>query len=494
MKTKKLLISIISGLVFITVIFNFYQTFSLDSNYTFQSQIYKIENEYIENISPNTTIENFYKYFDNENCTIKVVDDKNKELTKNYVYNGSKTLLYNNDNKLIKEYINIIKGDLVADGIINDNDLREFGSLLVKNYEFNSTDIKTLDIDNDGIVEINDLVLINKYKDEDYKDIALNYEEYTLLSNETLRLIPTINPSIIKDQNLNWQSSNQDVATIDETGLITALSEGTTTITATTKDNKITKKMMLTVDNTIKLTQTEGEAYVDGYDLEIGIRAIEYDSLTCESDKPNLSTCRIEDRKLIINAIFDGNSTITVKSATNGTATFNVRTYSTSINILPNYGCMRKNIDAAPRISSFNAGVFSYDISDKEIIKNAYVEGNLLRVFSGTKAGRATVTVKGSTTKNTGLLTVDVYSISIPAMGLAVGVGQENSTEIAIENGGTLICENPNEDVATCRIENDRIYITGLKTGASYMKIKNKINYNGKDYDCGEASFTVVVY
>ncbi len=49
---------------------------------------------------------------------------------------------------------------------------------------------------------------------------------------QTFQLTATINPSNATDKNISWHSSNSNVATITPTGLVSALLEGTTTITA----------------------------------------------------------------------------------------------------------------------------------------------------------------------------------------------------------------------------------------------------------------------
>jgi uncharacterized protein YjdB len=52
----------------------------------------------------------------------------------------------------------------------------------------------------------------------------------------SLQILPTFTPAAPSNPNLFWQSSNPNIATIDRTGLVTALRNGNTTITATTLD------------------------------------------------------------------------------------------------------------------------------------------------------------------------------------------------------------------------------------------------------------------
>jgi uncharacterized protein YjdB len=65
--------------------------------------------------------------------------------------------------------------------------------------------------------------------------------------NQTSQIIPTISPANASNKNINWTSSNIDVATVTNTGLITAKTNGTATIIATTQDQNKTASIILTV-------------------------------------------------------------------------------------------------------------------------------------------------------------------------------------------------------------------------------------------------------
>ena len=65
--------------------------------------------------------------------------------------------------------------------------------------------------------------------------IALEYESVAIKPNETLQMRPQITPLHIVPK-LSWTSTDNSVATVTPDGLITAVSEGTTQIIATTTD------------------------------------------------------------------------------------------------------------------------------------------------------------------------------------------------------------------------------------------------------------------
>ena len=66
--------------------------------------------------------------------------------------------------------------------------------------------------------------------------ITLNESSYTLVVDGTLQLTTTINPNNVTNDSVYWSSNNEDVATVSETGLVTAIAVGGATITATAAD------------------------------------------------------------------------------------------------------------------------------------------------------------------------------------------------------------------------------------------------------------------
>ena len=66
--------------------------------------------------------------------------------------------------------------------------------------------------------------------------ISLDKTSITLNEGQEQILIPTVNPSNAADKSLNWTSSNTSVATVNAEGKVTAVSKGTATIKAETKD------------------------------------------------------------------------------------------------------------------------------------------------------------------------------------------------------------------------------------------------------------------
>ena len=78
--------------------------------------------------------------------------------------------------------------------------------------------------------------------------ILLNKRELRILAAEEETLTATILPTRASNRNLNWQSDNTDVATVNDNGKVTAIAEGTAVITVAAQDGSgVTEKCTVTV-------------------------------------------------------------------------------------------------------------------------------------------------------------------------------------------------------------------------------------------------------
>jgi hypothetical protein len=64
---------------------------------------------------------------------------------------------------------------------------------------------------------------------------------------QTLQLTAVVEPEDAPNKNLSWSSSDEAVATVSETGLVTAVAAGTAEITVTTEDGSKTDSITVTV-------------------------------------------------------------------------------------------------------------------------------------------------------------------------------------------------------------------------------------------------------
>ena len=77
--------------------------------------------------------------------------------------------------------------------------------------------------------------------------VTLDQAELSLYTGESKTLIATVQPSDATIQNVTWESSNTEVATVDANGKVTAEGEGEATITVTTAEGGKTATCAVTV-------------------------------------------------------------------------------------------------------------------------------------------------------------------------------------------------------------------------------------------------------
>ena len=92
------------------------------------------------------------------------------------------------------------------------------------------------------------------------KSVTLDKKTYSMSVGDKVTLVATINPADAKNQSVTWSSSNEEVAKISETGEITALKQGTSTITVTTVDGNHTDTCVLIVTEKVN---TDDDIYKD---------------------------------------------------------------------------------------------------------------------------------------------------------------------------------------------------------------------------------------
>lgn len=79
--------------------------------------------------------------------------------------------------------------------------------------------------------------------------VSVSPTSTTLSASGTQQLTATISPSNATNQNKTWSSSNTSVATVNSSGLVTAVAAGTATITVTTQDGNFTANATITVSS-----------------------------------------------------------------------------------------------------------------------------------------------------------------------------------------------------------------------------------------------------
>ena len=94
--------------------------------------------------------------------------------------------------------------------------------------------------------------------------VSLSDTEIIIFPGDTVTVTATVIPSDADDTGVSWESDDEDIATVDDDGLITAIAEGTTVLTVTTDDGDYTAECTVTVTYDLSKNVTlEGDILSD---------------------------------------------------------------------------------------------------------------------------------------------------------------------------------------------------------------------------------------
>lgn len=99
-------------------------------------------------------------------------------------------------------------------------------------------------------------------------EVKLDKSEATLTAKDaTLALNVTVLPEYALDKTVTWSTSNAEVATVDENGVVTALANGVVTITATAFDGAKAECVVTVKDIPDGIENVDNDADTVIYDL-----------------------------------------------------------------------------------------------------------------------------------------------------------------------------------------------------------------------------------
>ena len=154
--------------------------------------------------------------------------------------------------------------------------------------------------------------------------VTLNQSTAEMMEGETVQLTATVLPSDAVDKTVTWASSKQSVATVSNSGVVKAVAEGETTITASAGGKSATCKVTVakklvpvesvSLDKAL-LSMVEGDTYT----LVATVNPSNATEKTVEWVSSKQSVATVSDSGVVI-AVSEGEATITAsaggKSAT----------------------------------------------------------------------------------------------------------------------------------------------------------------------------------
>jgi len=330
--------------------------------------------------------------------------------------------------------------------------------------------------------------------------ITLNQDNIKLYVGDAHTIKATITPSNTTSKNISWTSSNNSVATV-KAGLIIALKEGTTTITATTNNGKTASAKVTVIKKivepySVSLDKTNAT-------INIGGKVTLVPTIT-PSNASNKSVSWISsDPKIatvsngVVTGIKDGTATITVKTSNGKTATSKITVSKETINV--------KSISLNTTNIDLNAGStytlkVSYTPSDatNQSVTWSSNNTNVASVSNGVvraiRGGTATITARTSNgitatctvnvSKADDVITIRKRTSNYTGSTIAASISAKSGTIKTI-----TYYSNPN---CTTKTNTSNASIEGgppKESGTYYVIVETSgnSNYNGTTSSCTEA-------
>ena len=260
--------------------------------------------------------------------------------------------------------------------------------------------------------------------------ITLNKTSLNLIKGQTETLTATVDPVDATDKTISWSSSEATIASVTQSGVVTALKGGTVIITATAGEKTATCSVIITVPvqsvslDKSSITLEEGETTT----LVATISPNDADDKIINWTSSNTAIATVSDVGLV-KAIGEGETTITAsvggKSASCKVTVSKKVIPVTSITLNKTTLSMKKGETA-----TLTATVSPSDATDKNItwtssdVSIASVTQNGL--VTANKSGAATITAKAGDKTASCLVTVTVpvTSISLNETNLSLDKGQ----------------------------------------------------------------------
>lgn len=168
--------------------------------------------------------------------------------------------------------------------------------------------------------------------------VSLNETSKTVKVGETFTLTATVSPSNAKNKNVTWVSSNEDIASVDSNGKVTAVKEGTATITVSTNDQSKTAKCTVTVGNTLATKiSTKYSEYSVGKDSYLAISPDIEPATTTNKDFDitvrDETVATVENGKIKGVSVGTTEVTLTTKDTSNLSCTFTLNVKENDVTV-----------------------------------------------------------------------------------------------------------------------------------------------------------------
>ena len=282
-------------------------------------------------------------------------------------------------------------------------------------------------------------------------EVRLDKTATTLVEGDTEELMATVMPENATDKGIEWKSSDESVATVSQTGLVTALKEGSSAITVITNDGGFKATCDVTVNKkviavtSVVLGNTE-LTLVEGEEEKLAVAVTPENatdkSVVWESGNESVATVSQEG---LVTAVGEGKATITVKTNDGGfsascevtvkkkvIAVTGVKLSAASMTLREgDKGTLTATVEPA---NATNKNV-EWWTSDLDVVSVTSTSGGSNGYVEARGAGKATVTVKTEDGEFSASCEITVEKKEVPVTGIAL---EQSSLLLPIGNTYTL--------------------------------------------------------
>ena len=273
--------------------------------------------------------------------------------------------------------------------------------------------------------------------------VTLNQSSASLLAGDTLQLTATVAPAGATNDDVTWSSSNTLRATVDSSGLVTAVSAGSATITARTADGNYTATCALTITGTVAVSSVNLNKTVATVGVGATTQLVATVLPTIATDK-SVTWSSSDTAKATVNAsgvitgVATGSATITVTTTDGGKTATCAVTVVTSVAVtgvglnqstafLATGSTLQLTASVTPTNATNTALTWSSSVPAKATVSSS---GLITAIVAGT-TNIVVTTTDGSFTAT---CAVTVYSGAfVPVTGVSV-----TPTSRTIEPNGTV--------------------------------------------------------
>lgn len=282
-------------------------------------------------------------------------------------------------------------------------------------------------------------------------EVRLDKSATTLVEGDTEELMATVMPENATDKGIEWKSSDESVATVSQTGLVTALKEGSSAITVITNDGGLKATCDVTVNKkviavtSVVLGNTE-LTLVEGEEEKLAVAVTPENatdkSVVWESGNESVATVSQEG---LVTAVGEGKATITVKTNDGGfsascevtvkkkvIAVTGVKLSAASMTLREGEkGTLTATVEPA---NATNKNV-EWWTSDLDVVSVTSTSGGSNGYVEARGAGKATVTVKTEDGEFSASCEITVEKKEVPVTGIAL---EQSSLLLPVGNTYTL--------------------------------------------------------